>query len=302
MIAARAAFGLACLLSAGAALGQGVLDERLRGQLDNAPVTLDIACGPTHEAPCAKILPAIGAKTGPSGVLVAAAPPVPFPQAFLDVCEARAAAAILPRDALTRGKPCAGGVEVLARLFPLYGLLIVPAASGFRSLDDLKGGGAPILVDVNGEAMWSSLSLSRQPWTRAIDVTDGGFEDALRRVATGAAGAFFTVAPLEGGVVTWARGARDVNGGPRYAIIDARMGGLPCFYRHAALDFGGPRPVATMSEDAVLVLGRGFRDAHARGGPPVSAVLPSAIEAARDTIQSTMNVAREWRAAGDSCH
>jgi hypothetical protein len=295
---------IAALLAFAARPGaQGVLDDRLRGQLDNAPLTLEVGCGELNDVPCARILPALNQRTEPSGVLLKPSGPQSFPRALSDVCEARAAAAIVPRDVMVRSVPCPEGMEVVGKpLFPVYGFLVVPASAGFRGLSDLTGDGAPILVDVDGEAMWNALSVTRAAWTRDIEVTEDGFEPALRQLLKGSADAYFTVMPLNGGLMARLRTAAGANGRPLYGVIDLRMANVPCVYRPAMLEFSATKTLATLSADAVLVLGRSFRAAHARGGPPAGDVLVSALDSARETIQTAMAVPRDWRPAATSCH
>ena len=297
------AFCLVVLAIAARPGAQGVLDERLRGQLDNAPLTLEVGCGELNDAPCARILPAINRRTEASGIQVKPSGPQSFPRGLADVCEARSAAAIVPRDLLVRPMPCPEGMEVVGKpLFPVYGFLVVPAAGGFRGLGDLKGEGAPILVDIDGEAMWNALSVTQPAWRREIEVTEDGFEPALRQLLKGSADAYFTVMPLNGGLMARLRSAIGANGRPLYTVLDLRMSGMPCVYRPALLEFGAGGTVTTLSADAVLVLGQGFRAAHARGGPPVGDVLAPALDGVRDAIQTAMAVPRDWRPAATSCH
>jgi hypothetical protein len=74
-----------------------------------------------------------------------------------------------------------------------------------------------------------------------------------------------------------------------------------CLYRLTALDFGGAEPVTTVSTDAVLMLGRVFRDAHARGGPRAADALASAVEASRAAILADMKSPGDWRPPTTSC-
>jgi hypothetical protein len=53
--------------------------------------------------------------------------------------------------------------------------------------------------------------------------------------------------------------------------------------------------------DAVMILGRAFRDAHARGGPFAPDVLASAIDATRAAILTDMKSPGDRRPAGASC-
>jgi hypothetical protein len=141
-------------------------------------------------------------------------------------------------------------------------------------------------------------------------VTNDDGETALRRIADGSIDGFFTMETLNSGLINQVRLKTDGIGKPLYTFIDVRPGpdftrasdGTGhCLYRLTALDFGGPLPVTTVSVDAVMVVGREFRDAHARSGPRASDALASAIEQTRAAILVDMKSPRDWRPAGTSC-
>jgi hypothetical protein len=118
------------------------------------------------------------------------------------------------------------------------------------------------------------------------------------------------MASLADRLIDRVRLAVDARGKPLYKFIDVRPppelfrtgdGNGRCLYRLTALDFGGAEPVTTVSTDAVLMLGRRFHDAHARGGPPAADALASAIEASRAAILADMKSPPDWRPAATSC-
>ena len=104
---------------------------------------------------------------------------------------------------------------------------------------------------------------------------------------------------------------RDAHRKPLFAFVDVLPGAAflqsgdvsgNCLYRLTGLDFGGPVPVTTISSDAVMIVGRGFRSAHAKGGPAAADVVASAIDAAHAEILTAMKAPSDWRPPAGSCH
>jgi hypothetical protein len=298
---------LAIGLAAGAR-GQGIIDERLRDRLDNAPVTVDVACGALNQAPCAKILPRIAARMAQAGIVLNAVGSGGTLDAVAAVCEGRAGAAIVQRDALTA---CMGGYDVAGSpLYPYYALLVAKADAAFRDMADGRRRTIAAGPAGSGGQVTLGILLRSNPDLR-VEVTDDGIETALARIADGSADGFFAVETLDSDLIDRVRLKTDARGAPLYKFVDVHPASAffragdeagHCLYRLAALDFGGSVPVTTVSVDAVMVLGRAFRDVHARGGPRVSDSLLSAIDSSRAAILSGMKSPTGWRPASLPCH
>jgi hypothetical protein len=133
---------------------------------------------------------------------------------------------------------------------------------------------------------------------------------ALAQFAGGSADGFFALETLDSDMIDRVRRLVDAHGKPIYAFIDIRPaaeffrigdGAGHCLYRLTALDFGGGAPVTTISEDAVMILARSSRDAHAKSGPHASDALAAAIDAVEPAILAYMKSPDDWRPAGTAC-
>jgi hypothetical protein len=284
-----------------------------------APLTLNVACGELFDPVCAKVLPKIAARAGQAGLNPRAVQSGGALDTAAVVCAGQVAAAIAPRDAiaqLSREPGCLGRYDIVGpALYPLYALLVVKAGAPFRQFDDLARDGRHATIAAGetasaGQATLGFLMRANPPWHNVITVTEDEFADASGQIDNGTIDGFFAVAPLTGDLIGRARLRRDARGTPLYNFIDVRPppelfrmsdGSGHCLYRLTALDFGGPEPVTTVSTDAVLMLGRAFRDSHARGGPRAADVLASAIEASRAAILAEMRSPGDWRPAANSC-
>ncbi|MSP02488.1 MAG: hypothetical protein EXR07_15770 [Acetobacteraceae bacterium] len=302
-----AGFACAAVLSVTVgAVGQSTLDARLRGQLDNAPVALEVACGALDREPCGKILAELSVRTSPKGVVLKQADPMPAQEAVSAVCEARIAAAIVPRDALARAD-CAERYAIVGPpLFPWYALLVVRADTSLRQWDDLfrvEPVTRPLTI---ATTTTSQAVLERLPPARRepVSVTNQAPDPALRQLTTGAIDAYLAVETLGGDLIG------RVRGNPRHAFLELRPsqaffragdGKGHCLYRTAALDFGTGPPLTTVSVDAVMILGGTFRAVHAKGGPEAATALTAAIEPARAAILSVTKSPPGWRPAASSC-
>jgi hypothetical protein len=289
------------------------------GAKDYAPIVLRVACGGVFKVACAKVLPRIAAQTVQAGVeLKPAGGGIPF-DTVAAVCDGQAAAAIVQRDAivLIGGQPsCLGRFDFVGRpLYPYYAFLVVKADAQFRQLDDLAGDKRRRVIMAGAEGTGGQITLgfllrSNPAWQRSIAATMGDPDVGLQRVADGSIDGYFAVEPLDGELIDRVRRRADAHGNALYKFIDIRPvqgffriadGGGHCLYRLTALDFGGDDTVATVSLDAVMLLGRGFRDAHARGGPRVTDALVSAIDATQTAILADTKSPPDWRPAGTAC-
>jgi hypothetical protein len=276
------------------------------GPSDFAPVTLSVACGESRDTRCAKVLPTIAVQTARSGLDLKPAPGA----GAVAVCQGQAGAAIVQRDAIARPS-CLGRYDLAGRaLFPYYVLLVVRADASFRSLDDLGRDARRLAAGEGGRITLDGLLQSNPLWRQNIAVTDDDATTALERIASGSIDGLFATETLDNAMVDRVRLAVDPLGKPLYRFIDVRPGtdflktgdgSGHCLYRLTALDFGGPSPVTTISVDAVMMLGRGFRDAHARGGPRAADALASAIDAAQTAILAETKSPAGWRPGGNSC-
>lgn len=291
---------LAALIFAAQTQAQGILDEGLRDRLDNAPVALEMACGPLNEAICATVLPRLAARTARAGILLKPSSPTADPAAA--ICKGWVAVALLPRDAARQSADCTAGLEIVGRpLFPYYALLVTAA---------VRRPGL-IVTDAVGNTMLANLSRTDPAWRQDIEITGQSLDQVLPRVTDGSAGAVFAVTRLDSALIDQVRRAIDAHGKALYAVADVRAGAAAmrlgdgeghCLYRVAALDFGVAAPITTISVDAVMVLGRGFRDLHARGGPPVRDTLATAIEMEQEAFVTDTKSPPGWRPVGGSCH
>ena len=284
---------------------------------DYAPIRLHVACGELFDAPCGKVLPTIAARTAWAGVVLRPVESGGALDTIASVCQGQAAAAIVPADALTRlahHPACLGRYDVVGRpLYPLYAFLVVRASASFRSLDDLASAGQQRTIAAGADGSGARITLgallkSNPAWQRAVTVTNDDAATALERIADGSIDGSFAMESLDSALLSQIRLSADARGEPLYRFIDVRPGpDFPragdgrCLYRLTALDFGGASPVTTVSVDAVMILGRTFRDAHARGGPFAPDVLASAIDATRAAILADMKSPGDWRPAGASC-
>ena len=289
------------------------------GPLDYAPVTLQVACGELFKVPCAKVLPKIAARTAPAGLDLRPMESGGALDTAAAVCQGQAAAAIVPRDVaaqIARQPSCLNRYDVVGRpLYPYYALLVVRADASFRSLDDPASDFHRWRIATGAEGSGGQIAfgflLGSSPlWQRDVAVTADDAATALQRIADGSIDGFFTVETLDSDLVDRVRLTSDTRGKPLYRFVDIRPGkdfsrigdgAGHCVYRMTALDFGGRSPVTTVSEDAVMLLGRGFRDAHARSGPRAADALASAIDAAQAAILGDTKSLGGWRPTTTSC-
>lgn len=296
----------------------GKIGEPPREPLDYAPITLHVACGELFKAPCGKVLPRTAARVALAGLDVKPAASGGALDTAAAVCQGQIAAAIVPRDAIAQighQPACLGRYDIVGRpLYPYYALLVVRADASLRSLDDLASGGRRGTIAAGAEGSGGQIAFgfllrSNPLWQRAIAVTDDDAATAFERIADGSIDGFFTMDTLDSTLIDRVRLLADARGKPLYTFIDVRPGtdffragdGGHCLYRLTALDFGGASPVTTVSEDAVMMLGRTFRDAHARSGPHASDALSSAIDATQAAILTDMKSPIGWRPGGASC-
>jgi hypothetical protein len=310
---------LAALATTTGAREQGGRTEPVPARVDYGPVTLHVACGELFKSPCARVLPRIAAQTTQAGLDLKPAASGGALATAAAVCQGQAAAAIVPRDAMAgigHEPACFGRYDFVGRsLYPYYAFLVMKAGTSFRSLDDLANAGRQFVIAVGpegsgGQITFGFLLRSNPLWQRVVAVTNDDAATALDRLADGSIDGLFTMETFDSELLDRVRTTGDGRGKPLYTFIDVRPGtefsrtgdgGGHCLYRLTALDFGGPLPVATVSVDAVLMLGRTFHDAHARGGPPASEVLATAIDAARAGILADLKSPGDWRPVATSC-
>jgi hypothetical protein len=284
-----------------------------------APLALNVACGELFDPVCARVLPKLAARTGQAGLTLAAVQSGGALDTVAVVCAGQVAAAIAPRDAiarLSRQPNCQGRYDIVGpTLYPLYALLVVKAGGPFRQLDDLTRDGRHAAIAAGEEASGGQVTLGflmrADPQRRdEMTVTDDDFTAAAARIDDGTIDGFFAMTSLADDLIDRVRLRVDASGKPLYRFVEIRPppelfrlgdGNGRCLYRLTALDFGGAEPVTTVSTDAVLMLGRVFRDAHARGGPRAADALASAVEASRAAILADMKSPGDWRPPATSC-
>jgi hypothetical protein len=304
------------LLWFASAWAQGPPNEPPRDRSDYAPIVLQVACGGIAKPACTKVLPRIAARTKTAGVELRPLGSGLALDTAAAVCEGQAAAAIVQRDAvalIARQPACVGRYDVVGRpLYPWYAFLVVKAGAPYHALDDMAGRRIMVTGEggSSGQIALGFLLRSDPALQRSVVVSMGDPDVALARVAGGSADGFFALDTLDSDMINRVRLKADARGGPLFAFIDIRPGpeffragdgGGHCLFRLTALDFGGAVPVTTVSEDAVMLLGRASRDVHAKGGPRASDALASAIDATGSAILADMKSPSDWRPAGTSC-
>jgi hypothetical protein len=220
------------------------------------------------------------------------------------------------RDALAiiaRQPACSGRYDVIGKpLYPWYALLVVKSGAPFRELGDMAGKRLAVMGSPgsSGQIALDFLLRSDPALQKSVAVSMGDADIALAWVANGSADGFFVLDTLDSDLIDRVRTKVDAHGKPLYAFIDIRPqqeffrngdGAGHCLFRLTALDFGGPRPVTTISEDAVMILARASRDAHGKGGPRASDALSAAIDAVEPAILADMKSPSDWRPVSAAC-
>jgi hypothetical protein len=280
------------------------------------PVTLQVACGGLAKQACVKVVPRIASQTVQAGINLKPSGSGLALDTAAAVCEGEAAAAIVQRDALAliaRQPSCNGRYDVIGRpLYPWYAFLVVKMGAPFRELGEMAGKrlvvtGSP---GSSGQITLGFLLKSEPALQRSVIVSMGDPDIALTRVTNGSADGFFALDTLDSDLIDRVRRSVDAHGKSLYAFIDIRPrpeffrtgdGSGHCLYRLTALDFGGAVPITTVSEDAVMILGRTSRDIHAKGGPHPSDALSAAIDATEPAILADMKSPGDWRPVGTTC-
>jgi hypothetical protein len=307
---------LAAIEFSAGALAQDNANDRAVDRLSYAPIVLQVACGGIAKPTCVKVVPRIASRTIQAGVNLMPSGSGLALDTAAAVCEGLAAAAIVQRDALAliaRQPSCLGRYDVVGRpLYPWYAFLVVKAGAPFRQLDDMAGKrlvvtGSP---GSSGQIALGFLLRSDPVLQRNVTVSMGDLNIALARVADGSADGFFALDTLDSDMIDRVRLKSDAHGKALYAFIDIRPvpeffrngdGAGHCLYRLTALDFGDAVSVATISVDAVMILARSSRDAHAKSGPRASDALAAAIGVMEPAILADMKSPSDWRPVGTSC-
>jgi len=260
---------------------------------DNAPLMLGIGCGLASGSVCAMVVPGLSARTARMGLAATSAPGTVAGLAAA-VCHGRLAAAILPRAAIPPG--CAADV-VGPPLFPFYVMAVARAGTSFRHLDDLAEAHRAVAAD---PALLGLLA-SVPAWRNGLTIGAATNEDGPRRVAGGGADAYLAlVSPDDPLLARNGGSSRFIDIHPPADLF--RIGDGACLWRAAGLDLGSGTPITTISTDAVLLLGRDFRDAHARGGPRAADALADALVKAGTAILTATRSPPDWRPTAATCH
>jgi hypothetical protein len=281
-----------------------------------APLTLQVACGGFAKPACVKVVPRIASRTVQAGINLKPLGSGLALDTAAAVCEGEAAAAVVQRDALAliaRQPSCSGRYDVVGRpLYPWYAFLVVKAGAPFRELSDMAGkrlvvAGSP---GSSGQIALRFMLQSDPALQKSVTISMGDSDIALGWVANGLADGLFALDTLDSDLIDRVRVKVDGHGAPLYAFIDIRPppeffligdGAGHCLYRLTALDFGRSVPVTTVSEDAVMILARASRDAHAKGGPRAPDALSAAIDAVEPAILTDMKSPGDWRPVGTVC-
>jgi hypothetical protein len=287
-----------------------------QGSAGYAPIVLQVACGGLAKSACVKVVPRIASRTVQAGINLKPEGSGLALDTAAAVCEGEAAAAVVQRDALAliaRQPSCSGRYDVIGKpLYPWYAFLVVKTGAPFRELGDMAGkhlavAGSP---GSSGQIALRFLLQSDPALQRSVAVSMGDADIALAWVANGSVDGFFALDTLDSELIDRVRMRADARGKPLYAFIDIRPqqeffrtadGAGHCLYRLTALDFGGSASVTTVSEDAVMILARASRDAHAKGGPRASDALSAAIDAMQPAILSDLKSPSDWRSVGAAC-
>jgi len=305
----------AIALTTGARAESGMNGQRS----EYAPITLSVACGGQLRSVCGKVVPRIATETAKAGVVLKPVGSGLAVDTAAAVCDGQTAAAIVQRDAvalIAHQPACLGRYDFVGRpLYPFYAFLVVKAGAPFHQFNDMANDGRRHVIMAGAEGTSGQITLgfllrSNPFMQRTVVAALGDLDVGLERVANGSIDGFFSLESLDSDMIDRVRLKTDAHGKPLYAFLDIypmpeffRMGDGAghCLYRLTALDFGGATPVTTVSVDAVMLLARGFRDGHAKGGPRASDALASAIDAAEPAILAEMRSQGDWRPAGTSC-
>jgi hypothetical protein len=287
-----------------------------QGSPGYAPIMLQVACGGLAKPACVKVVPRIASRTAQAGINLKPSGSGLALDTAAAVCEGEAAAAVVQRDALAlvaRQPSCSGRYDVIGKpLYPWYAFLVVKMGAPFRELGDMAGRrlvvtGSP---GSSGQIALRFLLQSDPALRRSVAVSMGDPDIALLWVANGSADGFFALDTLGSELIDRVRRTVDAHGKPLYTFIDVRPrpeffasadGAGHCLYRLTALDFGGAVPVTTISEDAVMILARASRDAHAKSGPRASDALAAAIDAMEPAILADMKSPGDWQPVATAC-
>jgi hypothetical protein len=287
-----------------------------QGSAGYAPITLQVACGGLAKQACVKVVPRIASRTVQAGINLKPLGSGLALDTAAAVCEGEAAAAMVQRDALAllaRLPSCTGRYGIVGRpLYPWYGFLVVKTGAPFRDLGDMAGkrlvvAGSP---GSSGQIALRFLLQSDPALQKSVTVSMGDSDIALAWVANGSADGFFALDTLDSDLIDRVRMTVDAHGKPLYSFIDIRPqqaffhdgdGAGHCLYRLTALDFGSPVPITTFSEDAVMILARASRDAHAKSGPNASDAIATAIDAVEPAILADMKSPSDWKPVGTAC-
>lgn len=301
------------LFAAVIALSTGAIAQ---GSSGYAPITLQVACGGLAKPACVKVVPRIASRTAQAGIELKPSGSGLALDTAAAVCEGNAAAAVVQRDALAlvaRQPSCNGRYDVVGvPLYPWYAFLVVKTGAPFRGLGDMAGKRLVVMgtPGSSGQIALRFLLQSDPALQKSVTVVMGDSEIALAWLSNGSADGFFALDTLDSDLIDRVRRTVDAHGKPLYTFIDIRPppeffhigdGAGHCLYRLTALDFGGAMPVTTVSEDAVMILARASRDAHAKSGPRASDAISAAIDAVDPAILADLKSPSDWRPVNTAC-
>jgi TRAP transporter TAXI family solute receptor len=175
-----------------------------------------------------------------------------------------AADAVSGRGSFDRPLP----VRALARVYDDFVHLVVPADSGIRTIDDLRGR----VVSIGAEGSGTALIARRLLRVAGIDeshlqVRDLGIDDSIQSVRTGRIDAFFWSGGLRTPGLTDLSAQVPIRLVPLMDLVDGVRTDYGSAYRHGVVPkgmYGLPGAVPTMAVPNILVVRADMPDSVAR--------------------------------------
>jgi len=293
------------------------LTQRLGTTQAAARAEMQVACGKLDKANCAQVLPRIAEQVAGSVALTPIESEGSFESAT-GVCLGLVEAAIVQRDAAdlrSRQADCAGKIDSVGRpLYPYYGFLVLRADAPYDTLDKLvrntpEGKTLTIAVgaDGSGGAVTMGYVLRADPeWKRVATTRNYGLETALQRLRDGSLDAFFVMDAPGSPLIDQIGSDKDAKGNRVFQFGDMRpnrafyaikdWSGRP-MYQEAVVTPGTFRSTKSVSVDAGMIVGNGFREDRAKNGPKAVDALAAAIDRAQAAIYADTKTPRDWTPA-----
>jgi TRAP-type uncharacterized transport system substrate-binding protein len=309
-------FRLGLILAAFIALDEPSAAESLserRAAKDSAEaVEVEVACGKLDKENCAVVLPAINAKTVPSGLRLKALESKGSVESVNGLCDGDVQIAVVQLDVMVQraAKPdCAGKIAVLGSpLYPYEGFMVVrdeTREDKFGEMVDRLRQGAVLRVAAGGpgsggEATLRNILAHAPEWKQNIDIEPDGAATALNKLRDRELDAFFVMDGPQSPLLQEVRETVDTKTKKRvFKFVDIRPGekllalqfGGRMIYATATLESGWFSAIKSISTPAII----GIREDYYRAQPALSAKIRQAAEDALPTIAAKAGARPNWR-------